>query len=382
MGKVAVAGAGMVAFGRHRDRSLSDLGEEPVLEALSDAGLAWKDVGTMYCGVSGGGMTPGTGIGAKLGLTGIPIVNIDNASASGSSAFREAWLATSSGLVDVAVAVGVGKTGRGFGGFGAGPAPGSPEERQMKIGRMQGIMPPAGYFAMRTRRRMHDFGSSIEQFALVTVKNHRNAAHNPYAQLRNELTVEEVLQARMVADPLTVPHCCPIGDGGAAAVLVSESRARRMGLRPLITVEASAFRSTTFGGASEADAETTRLTAQEAYEQAGMGPKDIDLVQVHDAFTVEEIEYCESMGFCEAGEGERMVEEGETSIGGRIPFSTDGGLLARGHPIGPTGLAQVWETVRQLRGESGPRQVEGARAGLAHMVGVGGVCLIHILKKS
>ncbi len=379
--KGAVAGVGMVRFGRHPDRSLSDLGTEAILTALEDAGLAWRDVGIMYCGVANGGMTPGTRIGNEIGLTGIPIINIDNASASGSSAFREAWLAVSQARTDVAVAVGVGKSGRTFAGFQAAPAPGTAEDREVKIARMQGVMPPAGFFAMRARRRMHDFGSTIDQLALVTVKNHRHGAVNPYAQLRNELTVQEVAQARMVADPLTVPHCCPVGDGAAAAVLVSEAKSRSLGPRPLITIEASAFRSASSAGDPQPDAETTRLTAREAYEQAGLGPEDIDLVQVHDAFTVEEVEYCESLGFCEVGQGERMVEQGETAIGGRIPFSTDGGLLARGHPVGPTGLAQIWETVQQLRAQSGQRQVDGARVGLAHMVGAGGVCLIHILKR-
>ncbi len=369
----------MLPFGRHRDRTLSDLGVEAVLTALSDVGLVWRDVQLMYCGVVGGGMTPGTGIGAQLGQTGLPIINIDNASASGSSAFREASLAVASGRVDIAAAVGVGKLSQSFGSGSA--RPGSPEAREGNIRRMQGVMPPAGYFAMRTRRRMHDFGSTIEQFALVSVKNHKHASHNPFAQLQNELTVEEIAHARMIADPLTVPHCCPMGDGAAAAVVVSEERARQLGVLPLITVEASVFRSGIYENGPPSEAETTHLTAQEAYAQAGLGPDDIDLVQVHDAFTVEEIEYCEQLGFCEVGEGERMAENGDTAIGGRIPFSTDGGLLARGHPLGPTGLAQVWETVQQLRGLSGPRQVAGARVGLVHMVGVGGVCIVHILKR-
>jgi benzoylsuccinyl-CoA thiolase BbsB subunit len=379
MTKAVVAGVGMLPFGRHRESTLADLGTEAVLAALSDANLGWPDVQLMYCGVVGGGMTPGTGIGAQLGQTGLPIINIDNASASGSSAFREASLAVTSGRVDIALAVGVGKLSQSFGGGGAKPD--SPEAHEANIRRMQGIMPPAGYFAMRTRRRMHDFGSTIEQFALVSVKNHKHASQNSFAQLQNELTVEEILNARMIADPLTVPHCCPMGDGASAAVLVSEEKARQLGV-PLVTVEASAFRSGVYEKGPPSEAETTHLTAQEAYAQSNLGPDDVDLVQIHDAFTVEEIEYCEQLGFCEIGEGERMVENGETTIGGRIPFSTDGGLLARGHPLGPTGLAQVWETVQQLRGVSGPRQVASARVGLVHMVGVGGVCIVHILKRS
>jgi len=372
----------MAPFGRHPGRSGTSLGVEAIEMALEDAGIAWRDVQTMYCGVLFLGITPGTRISEELGLTGMPVVNIDNASASGSSAFREAYLAVESERVDVALALGVGKAS-GMAGSGGGRPPGAPEAPDAAFIRMQGLFAPVSLFAMRTRRRMHEFGSKIEQFALVAVKNRKNASLNPYAQLRKELTLEDVMNARMVSDPLTVPHCCPIGDGASAAIVVSERKARQLGLSPMVTVEASVFRTSTLAAGSTAqDADTTDHTCREAYEQAGLGPGDISLVQVHDAFTVEEIEYCESMGFCEVGEAERMVEAGELSIGGRIPFSTDGGLLSRGHPTGPTGLAQIWETAEQLRGRSGPRQVEGARVGLVHMVGVGGVCVIHILKRN
>jgi acetyl-CoA acetyltransferase len=380
-----IAGVGMAPFGRHPDKTVADLGVEAALEALVDASLPWRAIEGMYCAAAGAGLTPGTRVSAALGLTGIPVVNIDNASASGSSAFRSACRDVDTGAADIVLAVGVGKSGRTLrldGGVGA-PEPGTAEYRERQIGMMQGVLPPAGVFAMRTRRRMHEFGSRIEQFALVAVKNRKHAALNPYAQMRGPLTLEDVLNARMVADPLTIPHCCPVGDGGAAAIVVSERKARELGISPAVRVMASAFRTPTLAGVMNAqDADTTTATVRQAYAQAGLGPKDIDLVQVHDAFTVEEIEYCESMGFCEPGEGEAAVERGDLSIGGRIPFSTDGGLLSRGHPLGPTGLAQVHETVLQLRGAAGLRQVEGARTGLLHMVGIGGVCLVHILQRA
>lgn len=380
-----IAGVGMAPFGRHPDKTVADLGVDAALEALADASLPWRAIEGMYCAAAGAGLTPGTRVSAALGLTGIPVVNIDNASASGSSAFRSACRDVDTGAADIVLAVGVGKSGRTLrldGGVGA-PEPGTAEYRERQIGMMQGVLPPAGVFAMRTRRRMHEFGSRIEQFALVAVKNRKHAALNPYAQMRGPLTLEDVLNARMVADPLTIPHCCPVGDGGAAAIVVSERKARELGISPAVRVMASAFRTPTLAGVMNAqDADTTTATVRQAYSQAGLGPKDIDLVQVHDAFTVEEIEYCESMGFCEPGEGEAAVERGDLSIGGRIPFSTDGGLLSRGHPLGPTGLAQVHETVLQLRGAAGPRQVEGARTGLVHMVGIGGVCLVHILQRA
>lgn len=380
-----VAGVGMAPFGRHPDKTVADLGVDAALEALADASLPWRAIEGMYCAAAGAGLTPGTRVSAALGLTGIPVVNIDNASASGSSAFRSACRDVDTGAADIVLAVGVGKSGRTLrldGGVGA-PEPGTAEYRERQIGMMQGVLPPAGVFAMRTRRRMHEFGSRIEQFALVAVKNRKHAALNPYAQMRGPLTLEDVLNARMVADPLTIPHCCPVGDGGAAAIVVSERKARELGISPAVRVVASAFRTPTLAGVMNAqDADTTTATVHQAYAQAGLGPKDIDLVQVHDAFTVEEIEYCESMGFCEPGEGEAAVERGDLSIGGRIPFSTDGGLLSRGHPLGPTGLAQVHETVLQLRGQAGARQVEAARTGLLHMVGIGGVCLVHILQRA
>ncbi len=383
MTNATVAGVGMSAFGRHPDKSVVDLGVGAILEALEDAGIAWGDVEAMYCGAAGAGMTPGTGIAAEIGQTGLPVVNIDNASASGSSAFRLACSDVSSGRYEAVIAVGVGKFGKTLrldGGAGR-PDPGSAEDRQRQVGRMQGALPPVGSFAMRSRRRMHDYGSTIEQLAMVAVKNRRHASLNPYAQMREPQTLEEVMNARIVADPLTIPHCCPVGDGGSAAIVVSKRKARELGIVQPVTVLASAFRTpTAIDGGESQDADTTTSTCNAAYAQAGIAPSEIDLVQVHDAFSVEEIEYCESMGFCEEGQGEFAVARGELSIGGRIPFSTDGGLLSRGHPLGPTGLAQVWETVQQIRGQSGPRQVEGARTGLVHMVGIGGVCFVHILQ--
>jgi len=383
MARVAVAGVGMAPFGRHPERSATNLGVEAIDQALTDAGLAWRDVQTMYCGVLLLGLTPGTRISEEMGFTGIPVVNIDNASASGSSAFREATLAVATEQVDVALAVGVGKAEGLRNATGPLPKPGTETYKHAQFLRMQGLFAPMGLFAMRTRRRMHDYGSRIEQLAMVAVKNRKHASLNPYAQLRKPQTLEDVMSARMVCDPLTVPHCCPIGDGASAAIVVSEKKARELGLSPMVTVEASVFRSpTSTGGTTSQDSDTTARTAREAYEQAGMGPEDISLAQVHDAFTVEEVDYCEAMGFCPEGEGERWVEAGELGIGGRIPFSTDGGLLSRGHPNGPTGLAQIWETTQQLRGQSGERQVAGATAGLTHMVGVGGVCVVHILKRN
>ena len=228
---------------------------------------------------------------------------------------------------------------------------------------------------------MAEYGTSLDSLARVSVKNHKHAVYNPYAQYPKEVTLEEVHRSRMICDPVTVLHLCPTGDGGAAAILCSKEKAKKLGVRPLITVAASAFRSQEYSSTRHPAPDVTIVTAQEAYEQAGCGPWDMDLVQVHEAATVEEIDNYEFLGFCNLGEGDRFIDEGVTQIGGRVPFNTDGGLLARGHPIGPTGLAQIWETVVQLRGEAGQRQVEGAKIGMAHMIGHDRVCLCHILKR-
>lgn len=366
---VAVIGAGMTRFGQFPEKSAVDHGVEATLAALKDAGLEWRDIQAAFVGSMGLGGTIGPTTLAEIGLTGLPIMNVENASASGSAAFREAYIAVGAGLHDVALALGVGK-------MTVGQLP-----RPNTIRPVGDSLPPAAVFAMRARRRMFEYGDTADHYAKVSVKNHRHGAMNPFAQFQAPVTLEEVRGARMIADPLTVLHCTPRGDGGAAAVLCSVEAARSLGVRPLITVAASAFRSELHRSPSHDAPTLTEATAREAYQQAGAGPWDMDLVQIHDAFTVEEVDYYEELGLCPRGEGARLIDEGVTEIGGRLPFSTDGGLLARGHPIGPTGLAQVWETVQQLRGTAGPRQVENARIGLCQMIGAGGVCFIHILKR-
>jgi acetyl-CoA acyltransferase len=375
MREVAVIGVGMTRFGRYDDKSSIEHGVEVTQAALKDAGLGWKEVQIAYCGAAQQGMTPATRVLAGLGTTGIPFINVENASASGSTAFREAYLAVATGLYDIALALGVGKMGRAF------ALASSPEPVEFNLMKAMGSLQPASFFAMRMRRRMKEYGTSIDSLARVSVKNHRHAVYNPYAQYPKEVTLEEVHRARMICDPVTVLHLCPTGDGGAAAILCSKEKAEKYSARPLITVAASAFRTQVYSSKRHPSPDVTTVTAKEAYEQVGCGPWDMDLVQVHEAATVEEIDNYELLGFCNPGEGERLIDDGVTQIGGRIPFNTDGGLLARGHPIGPTGLAQIWETVMQLRGEAGQRQVEGARIGMAHMIGYEGVCIIHILKK-
>jgi len=249
---------------------------------------------------------------------------------------------------------------------------------------------PAAFFAFWAVRRMHDNGTTVETFAKIAAKNWNHARFNKYAerQAEREITPEMVLAAPMVAYPHTAMMACGAGAGAASAIVASREVAERVANgRPLIRVAASQMQSEryqpghVFLGAIVGPSESTRITANLAYEEAGLGPQDLDLVHVHDAFPIEELMYYELLGICGDGEGDRLVAEGATTIGGRIPFSTDGGLIGRGHPGGPTGLAQIWDVTQQLRGESGVRQVEGAEIGLAHMMGAGSVCVVHILKR-
>lgn len=376
--RVFVVGVGMHPFG-NEGIPAADMGYVAGVDALADAGIDFPEVGALYNGYIGGGITAGVHLAKDLGLTGLPVTHVENASATGSSAFGEAVHAVAGGRVDVAMALGfddmnrmggLGRSGRG--GLGA-----------------EDVMLPAAFFAMWATRRMYEAGTSVETFAAIAAKNWNHARQNPMAQRRadHEVTVEEVLASTMISYPHTSKMACAAGGGGAAAIVASEDVARRLG-GPMIEVVASQQRSETytdghvFLGAVIGPAQMTRDTAADAYEQAGLGPRDLDLVQVHDAFPIEELVYYELLGICGDGEGDKLVASGETSLGGRIPFSTDGGLTARGHPGGPTGLAQIHETVLQLRGGGGPRQVEGARTGLCHMAGAGSVCVVHILQRA
>jgi benzoylsuccinyl-CoA thiolase BbsB subunit len=243
-------------------------------------------------------------------------------------------------------------------------------------------------YAMRARRYMHEFGLTDDQLAKVSVKARRHGALNPDAQFRDPVTVEQVKQARPVADPLTLFHCCPSGDGAAAVVICAADKARQYTTTP-VRVAGSEINSGKYvtGFRDMTSPEITVRGAEQLYEEAGIGPEDVDLAEVHDAFAIAELLYYEALGFCARGEAARLLEDGETSLGGRIPVNPSGGLLAKGHPIGATGVAQIVEIVRQLRGQCGSRQVEGAKVGLTHCTGGGisgfdhGVCSIHLFAR-
>ena len=381
---VYVIGVGMHRFSKDHIPK-RDLYFTAGMEALKDAGIKFRDVGALYNGYIGGGMTEGIGFAKDLGLTGVPVTHVENASATGSSAFREAVWAVSGGQTDVAMAIGYDDM-RLIGNPIAKPPSG-----KKKLPSMENIMLPAGFFAMWAQRRMHENGTTIETFAKIAAKNWNHGRHNPMAQRRADhvVTAEEVMAADMVAYPHTAMMACASGAGAAGAIVATEAWAKKHANgRPMIKVLSSQSQSEHYGeghifmGAVVGPSYSTEITGRLAYEEAGLGPRDIDFVHVHDAFPIEELMYYELLGFCGAGEGDRMVADGETTFGGRIPFSPDGGLIARGHPGGPTGLAQVWDATRQLRGEQGKFQVEGARTGLVHMMGAGSICIVHILQKA
>ncbi|AOB30223.1 propanoyl-CoA acyltransferase [Bordetella sp. H567] len=376
MRKVSVIGTGMIKFGKYPDVSLADLGWPAVKQAIADAGIEPRDIDALFCGTGLGGPMPGQRIFGRLGLAGLPIINVENACSSGSSALSLGYTAIASGRYDIVMAMGVEKLTK----FNGGTIPLEREDWEVA----NGLVMPALY-AMRARRYMHDYGLTREQLASVVVKSRRHAALNHDAQLRKETTVEEVLASRMIADPFTLYQCCPTGDGAAVVILCAEELAPKYCSRP-VKVVASHVASGVFesGPRDMTNPEITVRCARETYEEAGLGPEDIDVAEVHDAFTSAELMYYEAFGFCERGEAAQLLESGATSLGGRIPVNPSGGLLSKGHPVAATGAAQVVEVVRQLQGRCGSRQVEGAKVGLTHATGGGisgfdhGVCAIHV----
>jgi acetyl-CoA acyltransferase len=368
-----VAGVAMLRFGRYPERDVPDLGAEAVLLALTDAGLAMRDVEYMAAGcLFQANAMVGQRILQEVGQTGIPVVNVANACATGSTAFREAWMAVASGMHDVALAVGVEQMGK-MGLLGGG---GSGIRTEGVIG--SNLMPAV--FGQAGMEHMRQHGTTREQFAQVAVKNHRHSTRNPLSQYRNEVSLDDVLNARMVAYPNTLYMCCPTGDGAAAAVVVSPERARQLGAR--VKVLASVLTSDPWSDRdlTMPDVNTlTRNAAGQAYERAGIGPEDLGLVELHDCFATAELLHYENLGLCPEGQAGPFLEAGETTHGGRVPVNVSGGLLSKGHPLGATGVAGIYEITTHLRGAAGDRQVPGARVGLTHVIGLGSACTINIL---
>lgn len=375
---VSIVGAGMIRFAKYRDLSLAQLGQEAIRRLFAESGIPKSWIQVAYCGTATGGPLSGQRVLRDMGLTGIEIVNVENACSSGSTAFRQAWMSIGCGLYDVALVLGVEKLTR----FGGGTIPLEMEDFEVA----QGLVMP-GLYAMHARRYMHDFGVTAADLARVAVKNRRLGAANPFAQYQKAVTLEEVQSARMIADPFTLLHCCPTGDGAAAVILCASQVAQQFTSVPIRVVASHLTSGVVIPQRDMTTPEITVRCARETYAEADIGPEEIDLAEVHDAFTIAEIQYYESLGFAPHGEGVRLLRDGETDLGGRIPVNPSGGLLSRGHPLGATGVAQIAEAFWQLRGEAGARQVNGAKVALTHCTGGGisgldhGACSIHILAR-
>lgn len=347
---------------------------------LDDVGITLKQVEALYCANLGqaNGMV-GQRLLKEIGQTGIPVVNCANACAAGATAFREAWISIKAGLYDVVLAVGVEQMGRGL--LGGSGAQGISTEGLLGSVTMPAVFAEAG---MEHSRR---YGTTFEQFAKVSVKNHKHSTRNPKAMYQYETPLETVMGAEMIAYPNTKLMCSVNVDGAAAAVLVSERKARELGAlssRRAVRVKASVLTSDPWQERDlvMADINTcTRTAAQQAYAMAGVGPDELDLIELHDCFATAEILHYENLGLCADGEGGKLIDSGETMLGGRIPVNVSGGLLSKGHPLGATGIANIYEVSTHLRGEAGERQVEGARIGLTHVLGLGSACAIHILER-
>jgi len=364
----------MIKFGRYPEKDVAELASDAALLALKDAGMTIKDVQLLASGnLFQSNAMVGQRVLQQIGQTGIPIINVSNACATGSTAFREAFFAVGSGEYEVAMAVGSEQMGKA-GLLGGG---GNRESVEGILG--SGLMPAV--FGQAGVEHMRKYGTKAEHFAKISVKNHKHSTKNKLSQYQTEVSLDDVMKARMVAYPNTLYMCCPTGDGAAAAIVVSESVMKKFGKKP-VKVGCSVLTSDpwTPRDLTLPDVNTlTRNAAKIAYEKAGVGPEDIDLVELHDCFATAELLHYENLGLCKDGEAGRGVDEGWFAWGGKTPVNVSGGLLSKGHPLGATGVANIYEVVTHLRGEAGARQVENAKVGMAHVIGLGSACTIHIL---
>ncbi len=385
-----IAGVGMTHFGKHMETGLKALGAEAVQAALADAGIGAGDLEAAFVGNAAAGLVTGQEsirgqvILRSIGIGRLPVINVENACASASTALNQACAMVSAGYYDTVLALGVEKLyhpdkRRTFGAFSgavdveivaallealkqSAAASGAESASGGGAGEKRSMF--MDIYAAAARAHMQRWGTTVEQFAAIAAKNSYHGSLNPRAQFREVMTVADVLAAPMVAEPLTRPMCSPIGDGAAAVVVMSERRGRERGIANPVRVVASVLHSGWDHGVD--DPGTVEVCAAEAYEEAGVGPKDIHVIECHDASAPAELMAYESLGLCPKGDGGKLVDSGATKLGGRIPVNTSGGLLRKGHPVGATGIAQIVELTEQLQGRSGPRQVANAKVGLAH----------------
>jgi acetyl-CoA acetyltransferase len=371
-----ITGVGITDFGRFPDLNEEVMAQYAIRQALSDAGIAISEVQAFYCGNALGGMLPGQRALREMNTDGGAVYNVDNACSSGATALNLALQALKAGQYETVVVFGMDHLSS----LGGGPL----QLNQRDWNNRRGMIMPALY-AMRAARYMHDYKVGPATLADVSVKNRKHGVLNPIAKFSKLATREEVLASRPVAEPLTLLQCCPAVVDGAAALVLSTRPSE--GVAKPVQVRASVVQSGLFETApvDMTEAEITARTARLAYEQAGVGPHDLSLMEVHDAFTISELLYYEALGLCDRGGAPGLLESGATTLGGRVPVNPSGGLLAKGHPPGATGVAQIVEVCEQLQGRAGARQVQGARIGLTQVTGGGiwgvdhAACSIHIL---
>lgn len=403
MREVAIVGAGMTRFAKHLDRSMKDLAREAVEGALKSASVEKNALEAIAVGNAMAGLITGQEcirgqvVLRDMGIGGIPVINTENACASAATAFHLAWLYVASGMYDVVMAIGMEKLfhedkKKSFEALGSAI---DVELMQQTLAQMdeatrgKGEGDGAGksrslfmdFYAEFARKHMRQYGTKKEHFAKIAAKNHTHGSLNPHAQFQTPRTMEDVLASPMIAEPLTRMMCSPIGDGAAALVLTSADLAKKFTAKP-VYVKASVLGSGK--DRNPTDPEITERVARKAYEVAGIGPDDINVAEVHDASAPAELIIYEELGFCKSGEGGRLIDEGVTTLGGRLPVNPSGGLLAKGHPVGATGVAQIAEIFWQLRGEAGKRQIEGAKVGLTEngggmLRGEAAAVAVHIL---
>ncbi|MFC2032090.1 thiolase family protein [Chloroflexota bacterium] len=380
MKEIAIVGVGMHKFGRFGDKSYPEIGQEAIRLALKDANISWTDIQAAYCSKMYLPATSGARIMKPLGATGISICDVEAACASGGVGLKQAMLSIQAGLYDLVLVLGVEKMPRGF------MDPGMIYyDWQIKMG----MSTNPSYWAMRAKKHMAEFGTTDEQIAKIAYKNHKNSVYNPYAMYQKEFTMEEILGSPLVCDPIHLFEICAPNEGAAAVVLCPQEKAHQYTSKP-ITVAACTHTitlySADFRGPADSMSATisnpgpTEVASKKAYEEASIGPQDIDCFEVQDTDAFCEIEIYEDLGLCPLGEGGRLIDEGITEINGKHPVNMSGGLISKGEPQGASHLGQVLELVWQLRNGAGARQVSEAKTGLAHVLGAGGNCGVTILK--
>jgi acetyl-CoA C-acetyltransferase len=383
---VAIIGVGITKYGEHWNLGLKDLITEAGIKAIQDAKISGNDIelivgGSMSSGMFVGQEHTGALFADQMGLNPKPAIRTEAACASSSVALRVGVMAIASGMYDCVAVGGAEKMTDVYGSQATTTLAGAMDRDNEAY---FGLTFP-GVYALMAKRHMHQYGTTREQLAMVAVKNHGNAVHNPHAQYRSPITIDEVLKSPLVADPLRLLDCSPIADGAACIIIVPAEVAKNYTDTP-IYIRASVQASDTLGLYMRKDITTINANlhaAKLAYQMAGVTPADMHFAEVHDCFTINEIISCEDLGFCKKGDGGKIIQEGETHIGGRIPINTSGGLKAKGHPVGATGAGQIVELVEQLRGEAGKRQVAGAETALAHNLGgSGSTVVIHILSRN